>query len=213
FVEYATKSSKGLVNQGWKDSHDSIFYEDGTMAKGPIALCEVQAYVYDAKIQASKIARLLEKNDKADQWANDAANLKEKFNDYFWSEKKQTYYIALDGEKNVCDVIASNAGQWLFSVIATDARAQILARYLVNDNMFSGWGVRTLASNENNYNPMSYHNGSVWLHDNAMIAYGLSRYGLKAEVRKILSAMFDLSLFVEDTRLPELFCGFNKRKG
>lgn len=213
FVEYATKSSKGLVNQGWKDSHDSIFYEDGTMAKGPIALCEVQAYAYDAKIQAAKLARMLDMNDKADQWAKEASDLKEKFNEYFWSEKKQTYYIALDGEKTPCDVITSNAGHCLFSGIATKERAQILARSLVNENMFSGWGVRTLASSENNYNPMSYHNGSVWPHDNAMIAYGLSRYGLQAEVRKILTGIFDLSLFVEDKRLPELFCGFNKRKG
>lgn len=213
FVEYITKSSKGLVNQGWKDSHDSIFYEDGKYAKGPIALCEVQAYVYDAKIQASKLAKVLKFDEKAKKWAEEASELKTRFNDVFWSESKQTYYLALDGEKQPCNVVTSNAGHCLFSGIATKERARKIAKSIMNESMFSGWGIRTLASNEKNYNPMSYHNGSVWPHDNALIAYGFSRYGLQREVYKIITGIFDLSLFMEDQRLPELFCGFDKIKG
>lgn len=213
FVEYATKSEKGLVNQGWKDSFDSVFYEDGKMANGPIALCEVQAYVYDAKVQASKLAGVMGETEKAGKWEKEAEDLKVKFNEYFWSEQKECYYLALDGEKKPCDVVASNAGHCLFSGIAPKERARKIAKALLSENMFSGWGVRTLASDEKRYNPMSYHNGSIWPHDNAMIAYGLFRYGLQRETYKIMAGVFDTSLFVENERLPELFCGFPRRKG
>ncbi|CAN5336896.1 hypothetical protein BH23BAC1_BH23BAC1_27670 [soil metagenome] len=213
FVEYATKSEKGLVNQGWKDSFDSVFYEDGKLARGSIALCEVQAYVYDAKVQAAKLATLLGFSDKADEWKKQAEDLKNIFNEKFWSESRQTYILAMDGDKNPCNVISSNAGHCLFSGIATRERAKILAKSLVGEKIFSGWGIRTLAADEARYNPMSYHNGSIWPHDNAMIAYGLSRYGLQRETYKIMTGVFDTSLFVDDHRLPELFCGFERRKG
>ena len=212
FLEYATKSSKGLANQGWKDSHDSVFYKEGPLAKGPIALCEVQGYAYDAGIQAAKIAQVTGFPDLANKWKAAAEDLKIKFNEAFWSEEKQTYVIALDGEKKQCDIETSNAGHCLFSGIATPERARKVAKSLVGKNMFSGWGVRTLSVTEANYNPMSYHNGSVWPHDNAMLAYGFSRYGMQMETEKVLSAMFDTCMYVEE-RLPELFCGFDRRKG
>lgn len=212
FLEYATKSSKGLANQGWKDSHDSVFYEDGDLAKGPIALCEVQGYAYDARIQAGKIAMVLGFPDLANKWKAEAEDLKIKFNETFWSDEKQTYVIALDGEKKQCEIETSNAGHCLFSGIATPERARKIAKSLVSDRMFSGWGIRTLSTTEANYNPMSYHNGSIWPHDNAMVAYGFSRYGMQKETEKVLTGMFDTSMYVEE-RLPELFCGFDRRKG
>lgn len=213
FVEYATKSSKGLVNQGWKDSHDSIFHEDGEIARGPIALCEVQGYVYDAKIQAALMAEALNLSDKARQWKEEAEMLKKEFNEKFWSDSKDTFYLALDGDKNPCNIVTSNAGHCLFSGIATLEKARKVAKGLVKKSMFSGWGVRTLSTDEACYNPMSYHNGSVWPHDNAMIAFGLARYGLQREVNTIFTGMFDTSIQEEDQRLPELFCGFERRKG
>lgn len=212
FLEYGTKSSKGLVNQGWKDSHDSVFYHDGAMAKGPIALCEVQGYAYDAKIQASKIAAILGDSGNAAKWKREAEDLKIKFNETFWSENNQTYVIALDGEKKQCDIVTSNAGHCLFSGIATPGKAKKVAKSLVGKEMFSDWGIRTLSTKEANYNPMSYHNGSVWPHDNAMCAYGFSRYGMQKETEKVLTGLFDTSQFVEE-RLPELFCGFERRHG
>lgn len=213
FIEYATKSSKGLANQGWKDSFDSVFYENGEMAKGPIALCEVQGYVYDAKLQAGFLAEVLGQPKKAEKWKKEAAAFKEKFNEIFWSHTKNTYFLALDGEKKPCNIVTSNAGHCLFSGIATPEKAKKVAKSLLSNNMFSGWGIRTLSTDEENYNPMSYHNGSIWPHDNAIIAHGLSRYGLQREVTTVLTGMFDTSIFVEDQRLPELFCGFNRRKG
>ncbi len=212
FVEYQKKSESGLNNQGWKDSHDSIFYSNGKLAKGPIALCEVQGYVYDAKISASMIARELGMEEKAEELSLQANELKEKFARSFWSEEKKCYYIALDGQKNPCDVVSSNAGHCLFSGIAQKEHAEQLACTLLNDKMFSGWGIRTIASDEFRYNPMSYHNGSIWPHDNSLIAYGLYRYGFYEEVHKVLKGMFDVTTFVELQRLPELFCGFEKRK-
>jgi glycogen debranching enzyme len=213
FVEYKTKSSKGLTNQGWKDSQDAIFYEDGRLAEDPIALCEVQGYVYDAKVQASRMANILGYSEISLRLALDASQLKEQFNKMFWSESKQTYVIALDGKKNQCNVLSSNAGHCLFSGIATSERASIIAKNLLSDAMFSGWGIRTISTQESRYNPMSYHNGSIWPHDNAMIAYGFSRYNLMSEALHVLSATFDTAEYVENQRLPELFCGFEREGG
>lgn len=212
FVEYKTKSSKGLTNQGWKDSQDAVFHEDGQLATDPIALCEVQGYVYDAKTRASVIAAELGYNDISERLKNEAEELKEKFNEAFWSESKQTYVIALDGNKVQCNVVSSNAGHCLFSGIATHERAAIIAKNLTDETMFSGWGIRTIATNESRYNPMSYHNGSIWPHDNAMIAYGFSRYNLMRETNILLSAMFETTEHMEDQRLPELFCGFKRER-
>jgi glycogen debranching enzyme len=212
FVEYAKKSEKGLVNQGWKDSHDSVSYEDGYLAQGPIALCEVQGYVYDAKIKASHLAEELGYQEKADRLCKEAEDLKEKFAAAFWIEEKGTFALALDGEKSPCKVNTSNAGHCLFSGIVKPEHAKILAATLISEKMFSGWGIRTLACDEVRYNPMSYHNGSVWPHDNAMIAFGLAKYGFIEEVNKIIASLFDVTMFVEAQRLPELFCGFDKRR-
>ena len=213
FLEYKTKSSKGLTNQGWKDSQDSVFYENGELAEDPIALCEVQAYVYDAKMRASEMAGVLGEKGYQEELKEQARQLKRKFNDLFWSESKQTYVLALDGRKKPCNVLSSNAGHCLFSGIATRDRAKLVAEKLMQENMFTGWGIRTIASDEARYNPMSYHNGSVWPHDNAMIGMGFARYGLMTEAVQTMTAIFDTSLFMQGKRLPELFCGFRRIKG
>lgn len=213
FLEYVRKSPTGLDNQGWKDSHDSISHEDGSMAEGPIALCEVQGYVYDAKLQASKLADALGYADRATQLRRQARSLKERFEDAFWCDDLSTYALALDGKKRPCRIKTSNAGHCLYTGIASDAHAKRLAETLMSEEMFSGWGIRTLADSERRYNPMSYHNGSVWPHDNAMIAVGLARYGLKAEVDKVMTGLFEVSLVLDFHRLPELFCGFVRRPG
>ncbi len=139
--------------------------------------------------------------------------MQQKFNNDFWSEEKSTFYLALAAGKKPCNVIASNAGHCLFSGIASQSQAQKVAQSLLKKEMFTGWGIRTLSSEEIRYNPISYHNGSVWPHDNALIAYGFSKYGLKDEVIKIAKGMFDTSFFSEGRRLPELFCGFKRKPG
>lgn len=211
-VEYQKKSEIGLDNQGWKDSFDSVFYKNGELAKLPIALSEVQAYTYDAKIKAAEMAEVLLEKDYAQQMREEAKHLKEKFNRLFWSEENAIFVLALDGDKNQCDVRSSNAGQCLFSRIADPEKAQKTINTLLSEDMFSGWGIRTISTKEKKYNPMSYHNGSIWPHDNALIAYGMQRYGVKEGVNRIFNSMMDTSLFMEDKRLPELFCGFDRRK-
>lgn len=213
FVEYCRHSPKGLVHQGWKDSHDAVFHADGTLAEGPIALCEVQGYVYAAKLYAAMLASVLGQSGRAVKLRAEAEALRERFEQAFWCEDLATYALALDGKKRPCRVRTSNAGQCLFSGIVSPERAPRLARTLMSEDSFSGWGVRTVASGEVRYNPMSYHNGSIWPHDNALIAFGLARYRLRAEVLRILTGMFDASLFVDLHRMPELFCGFPQRPG
>ncbi|HSE41194.1 MAG TPA: amylo-alpha-1,6-glucosidase, partial [Acidobacteriota bacterium] len=212
-VEYFRRSPTGLANQGWKDSFDSVFHEDGTLAQGPIALCEVQAYVYDAKRSAAYLAEKLGYEKKAAQWFSEAEDLKERFQEVFWLDDLNTYAIALDGEKRPCRVRTSNAGHALFAAIASRDHARRLTDLLLSERMFSGFGIRTLGSNEARFNPMSYHNGSVWPHDNALIVYGLSRYGFKEEVVRVLNGLYEASLFLDLYRLPELFCGFERRSG
>lgn len=213
YVEYQVKSEIGLANQGWKDSIDSISYEDGKLADSPIALCEVQGYVYDAKLSAAKLAKELGRESYASELNQQAEELKERFARDFWDEEKQVFVLALDGDKKPCRVVSSNAGHALFSGIAKAEHAEKLSRVLLGETMFSGWGIRTLATDAKRYNPMSYHNGSIWPHDNAMIAFGLAQYGYKNEVNKITSAIFDTAMAVDLERLPELFCGFERRKG
>ena len=213
FVEYATKSHKGLTNQGWKDSQDAIFYESGGLAEYPIALCEVQGYVYEAKVRACEIARALDDDLAADRLKREAALLKENFNKAFWSETKQTYFLALDGQKKPCNVASSNAGHCLFSGIASPEHASSVAKSLLGEPMFSGWGIRTIADDEVRYNPMSYHNGSIWPHDNAIIAGGFSRYGLMRETIQVLTATFDTASYMQSYRLAELFCGLPRERG
>ncbi len=213
FVEYQHKSENGLTNQGWKDSFDSVSYEQGALADPPIALCEVQGYVYDAKQKAAMLARVIGENRLAMQLEEQAATLKERFNQAFWDEELQTYVLALDGHKRPCRVKSSNAGHCLFSGIADEDKAYKLARTLLSEEMYSGWGIRTLGTREVRYNPMSYHNGSIWPHDVAVIAYGLSKYGFQKEAVQLMTGLFDASLFIDLQRLPELFCGFERRKG
>lgn len=213
FVEYKHKAANGLTNQGWKDSQDSVFHEDGTWAKPPIALCEVQGYVYLAKRKAAKLAKATGHVNLASRWRQEAQQLRKLFNEKFWDEELGCYVIALDGNKRPCRVKTSNAGHVLFTGIATREKARKVARAMLSADMFTGWGIRTLSSQSVNYNPMSYHNGSVWPHDVALIALGFSRYGMKEEVLKLMTGLFDASLFIPLQRLPELFCGFDRRKG
>jgi glycogen debranching enzyme len=212
FLEYARHSSTGLIQQGWKDSWDSVSHEDGTLARAPITLCEVQAYAHAAKIGGAAIAAALGENEKSRRLITEAAVLRDNFQRAFWCDELSTFAMALDGEKRQCRVRSSNAGHCLYAGIADAEQARRVAAELMADSSFSGWGVRTLSASEARFNPMSYHNGSVWPHDNALVAAGLARYGQKDEACRILTGLFEASLFVE-YRLPELFCGFRRREG
>ncbi|HEX3694944.1 MAG TPA: amylo-alpha-1,6-glucosidase [Polyangia bacterium] len=213
FIEYAQRGEKGLVQQGWKDSHDSVFHADGTLAEPPIALCEVQGYAYGARLAAAELAAALGKHAEADKLRARAARLRDAFAAAFWCDDLQTFALALDGHKRPCRVRSSNAGQCLWSGIATDEHARAVAATLLHPSGSSGWGIRTLAATEARYNPISYHNGSIWPHDNALIAAGFSRYGLMAEALHPFSALLAASAFLDLQRLPELYCGFERRAG
>ena len=213
FVEYARKRVEGLAQQGWKDSHDSVSHRNGHLAPAPISLCEVQGYVFAAKRAAAEIAEELGERAKAQELREQAEALRQRFEDRFWVESIGSYALALDGQGKLCEVRASNAGHCLFTGIVRPDRARRVAETLLAPDMFSGWGVRTLGVHEARYNPMSYHNGSVWPHDTAMVAAGFARYGLKEASERLLTGLFDSSIFVDLHRLPELFCGFDRRKG
>jgi glycogen debranching enzyme len=213
FVEYNRRSENGLVQQGWKDSKDSVFHADGALAEAPIALCEVQGYVYAAKSWASKMALALGRTEQATALALECSDLQERFERAFWLDDLQCYALALDGEKKPCRVRASNAGHCLFTGIAGIGHGRLVARTLMSENMFSGWGVRTLGRGEARFNPMSYHNGSIWPHDNAIVAKGLTSYQLRPLVLRILTGMFEASRFFDLQRMPELFCGFRREPG
>jgi glycogen debranching enzyme len=213
FLEYSRQSVNGLVNQGWKDSADSIFHDDGTLAEAPIALAEVQAYAYAAYCGAAGLATLLGEARRATVLKQKADRLRENFESAFWIEALGTYALALDGDKRPCRVRASNAGHVLLGGLTDPQRAARVAETLMGDDFFSQWGVRTIARGEARYNPLSYHNGSVWPHDNALIAMGFARYGLRQPLMRLLTGMFDAALFLELRRLPELFCGFARRRG
>ena len=213
FLAYDRKSVNGLINQGWKDSGDSIFHADGRLAEAPIALAEVQAYAYAAYLGAAELAARLGEVDRANQLTGLAQRLGRAFEAAFWLDDLGTYALALDGLGRPCRVAASNAGHVLFGGLASPERAELVAQRLVGPQSFSGWGIRTIEGSEARYNPMSYHNGSVWPHDNALIGMGFARYGLRQPLLKLLTGMFDASLFTDDHRLPELFCGFERRPG
>jgi glycogen debranching enzyme len=213
FVEYYRESDNGLTNQGWKDSQDSIFHADGRLAPGAIALAEVQAYVYGAKRGAARLARMLGEETYADVLSDAAEDLRRRFEEKFWCEDIGMYAIALDGDKQPCRVRTSNAGQVLFCGIAAPGHAVRVAQALMTPEMFSGWGVRTVAADAPRYNPMSYHNGSVWPHDNALIALGLARYGCKRAAGAIFTGLYNAVCHMDLMRFPELFCGFARRRG
>jgi glycogen debranching enzyme len=213
FVEYYRATEQGLANQGWKDSYDAVFHADGRLAEGPIALAEVQGYVYAAKHLAAECARRLGRLDQAASLEAQAVRLQEQFEAAFWFPDLETYALALDGAKKPCAVRTSNAGQLLFTGIVRPERAAKVAEDLLRPQFFSGWGIRTVSSRERRYNPMSYHNGSIWPHDNALVALGLARYGLKGAVAQVFTAMFEAAAYMDLRRLPELFCGFQRRRG
>jgi glycogen debranching enzyme len=210
FVEYYRATEQGLANQGWKDAHDAVFHADGRLAQGPIALAEVQGYVYAAKRLAAQCARQLRLERKAAELELQAEQLAQRFETAFWLPELGTYALALDGAKEPCRVRTSNAGQLLFTGIVRPDRAVQVADGLLRPRFFSGWGIRTLSSAERRYNPMSYHNGSIWPHDNALIALGFARYGLKHSVEQVFTGLFDAATYMDLRRLPELFCGFRR---
>ena len=213
FVEYSRRSKHGLIHQGWKDSQDAVFHADGSPAEGPIALCEVQGYVFAAKRRAARLALMLGHPQRARRLFKEAHQLRNRFERSFWCRDLSSYALALDGLKQPCCVRTSNAGHCLWTGIADQKHGRKTARTLVGDEFFNGWGVRTVASSEVRYNPMAYHNGSVWPHDNAVIAAGMASYGFKQGALSILSGLFDASLFLDLHRLPELLCGFSRRPG
>jgi glycogen debranching enzyme len=212
FVEYRRASEQGLANQGWKDSYDAIFHADGRLAEGYIALAEVQGYVFAGKRLAARCALRLGKIDMAYRLEAEARQLAKRFEEAFWCDELGTYALALDGAKQACRVRTSNAGQLLFTGIVSEDRAHMVATDLMRPHFFTGWGIRTVAQGAARYNPMSYHNGSIWPHDNALIALGLARYGVKHSVAQLFKAMFDAAAYMDLRRLPELFCGFRREK-
>jgi len=212
FIEYHCASGKGLSNQGWKDAWDAVTHSDGRIARSPMALCEVQGYAYAAYCAMSRLARRLHKPREAALWKQVAATLQDNFLRHFWWEQEQTLYLGLDENKEQCAVVSSNAGQCLWTGIVPEDRAsQVISRLMRND-MFSGWGMRTLSTQARRYNPMSYHNGSVWPHDTALVGAGFARYGAKEEAGQLLKSLFDASTHFELARLPELYCGFARRE-
>src|SRR6266481_5835121 len=212
FIEYFRANENGLVNQGWKDSADAVFHADGRLATGPIALAEVQGYVFAAKRLIARCARRLGYPDRADILEGESHRLAAQFESAFWREDLHMYALALDGAKEPCCVRTSNAGQVLFTGIARADHAATVATTLLAPDLFSGWGIRTVSRREIRYNPMSYHNGSVWPHDNALIAVGLGQIGAKGAVNRIFSALFDAATDMDLNRLPELFCGFQRAR-
>jgi glycogen debranching enzyme len=213
FLDYGRRSERGLRNQGWKDSEDAVFHADGRLAEAPIALCEVQGYAYLAYREAALLAFDLGERDLSKDLETKAERLQKRFEAAFWCDDLGTYALALDGAGEPCRVRTSNAGQVLFSGIAKRERAARVVQDLFGADFFTGWGIRTLGAREKRFNPISYHNGSVWPHDNGLIALGLARYGNSAEARSLTAALFDAAAHMHLRRLPELFCGFERRRG
>ncbi|HEV3473450.1 MAG TPA: glycogen debranching N-terminal domain-containing protein, partial [Actinomycetota bacterium] len=213
FVEYRKRSPGGLDNQGWKDSEDCIVHRDGSLAAGPIALVEVQGYVFMAKRAIADVYRALGSPDTAAALAAQSETLRRSFDDAFWVPDESTYALALDGSKRCVASVTSNAGHCLYAGIVPAERAGMVVERLLAHDMFSGWGIRTLSSSSPAFNPMSYHNGSVWPHDNAVVAAGFKRYGFHEATEQIASALVDAAVETRELRLPELFCGFDRRPG
>ena len=211
FYEYHKRSPNGLVQQGWKDSQDSVFHRDGRLAEGPIALCEMQGYVYAAKQSIAGLCEHVGRPELRERLLHESRELYKRFNEAFWNDELKTYVIALDGTKQQCKVRTSNAGHALFTRIAMPSYAGSLSHTLMEGSSYSGWGIRTVAAHEARYNPMSYHNGSVWPHDNALIGAGLANYGQQHLAARLLSGLFEVARHVDLNRLPELFCGFHRR--
>ncbi len=213
YVKYMRETPRGLDNQGWKDSADAIFHHDGELARPPIALAEVQGYVYAACVSVASAATLLGHGGVADRLLTRAAALKRSFERDFWLDREGMIALALDADGRPCRVMTSNGAHCLATGLVDGERAAAMCTRLLADDMYSGWGIRTLSRNEPRYNPMSYHNGSVWPHDNAMAALGLARTGNCAGVVKVLEGLFDARKQLNTSSLPELFCGFPREPG
>jgi len=211
FVEYMRRSPRGLDNQGWKDSYNSVVHADGTLAKPPIALAEVQAYVFLAKNRMADVFESLGDRTRAEQLRAEAEELSRRFNEAFWVEEEHYFAMALDGDKRQVKTVTTNPAHGLYCMLIDPEHAEDLAGRLLKPDMFSGWGIRTMSKSSVAYNPMSYHNGSVWPHDNALIAAGLKRYGFHKQTNRIATAMFETANHSDYMRLPELFCGFTRR--
>jgi glycogen debranching enzyme len=205
FQEYQTRSSAGYENMGWKDSGDSVVYPDGSLVKGPKALCELQGYVYDAWLRMAEIFEALGKTDRARELRAKAANLFKRFNEAFWDEELGFYAFALDCDKKKVLTIASNAGHCLWSGIVPPERAARVVERLMAPDMWSGWGIRTLSAENPAFNPYNYQTGSVWPHDNAIIALGFKRYGFGVEVARIARDISDAASHFLSNQLPELY--------
>jgi glycogen debranching enzyme len=212
YVEYRKRSPMGLDNQGWKDSGEAIAHTDGTLAEPPIALVEVQGYVYQAKRNIARLARDLEDNDLAERLEKEAEELKQRFNRDFWIEEQGYYALALDGSKRPVETLTSNPGHCLWSRIVDDDKAPKVVRRLLSPVLSSGWGIRTLAAKQTPYDPIGYHTGSVWPHDNALIAHGMRRYGFDREARQVLDQLALAGAFFPYARFPEVFCGFSSEE-
>ena len=206
YVEYQTRSSEGLGNQCWKDSGDGVQFADGSIPHLPIATAEIQGYVYDAKLRVAELARkVVGDAELAARLELEASDLSRRFDENFWSEERGGYYVVgLDGEKRRIDSMTSNMGHLLWSGIVPDRRAQVIAGQLMSEGMFSGWGVRTMSVEDRGYNPIGYHTGTVWPHDNAIVALGLARYGFRDEANRIAQAQLEAAAFT-GFRLPEAF--------
>ena len=211
-IDYARGRETGLANQGWKDSQDSVFHADGRFPDGPIALVEVQGYAFAAYRAMSQFARIRGDEEGAEAWEARAEHIRATVERRFWMEDQGFYGIAIDGEGELCRVKSSNPGHLLLCGLPQPDRARKVIEQLLSARFDSGWGVRTLATGEARFNPMSYHNGSVWPHDTAMCAMGLSRYGERDGVVSLMSELFETASKLE-MRLPELFCGFPRNAG
>jgi glycogen debranching enzyme len=209
YVEYLRTSDRGLRNQGWKDSWDGVNFRDGEVAEPPIALCEVQGYVYSALVARSHFATEHGDHDLAEGLRKRAERLRENFNRDFWIDERNCFAVGLDRDKRPIDAVTSNMGHCLWTGIVEPEKARLVADHLVSDAMFCGWGVRTIARGEDRFNPISYHNGSVWPHDNAIAAAGLMRYGFIEEAHRVMGGLVAAAPFFDD-RLPELFAGLDR---
>jgi glycogen debranching enzyme len=211
FIEYAGSGPPGLAHHGWRASHNAVVHGDGTPATGPIALAEVQAYAYVARLRIAEVYEALGRSDQAVMLRAAAGTLRKSFNDAFWVDDEQYFALALDGDKRQVATVGSSPAHALYCDIVEDEKAEVMARRLLAPDMFSGWGIRTMSKSAVAYNPMSYHNGSIWPHDNAFIAAGLKRYGHSTATNRVATALFDMACTTEYLRLPELFCGFTRR--
>jgi len=212
YVEYRKRSPHGLDNQGWKDSWDSVVHPDGTLAEGPIALVEVQGYVYQAKYRMARLARALGEDEIAQRLEREAADLRDRFNRDFWMDKEGFFALALDGRKEQVHTITSNPGHCLWSGVVDEEKAPRVVRRLLSPALSSGWGLRTLAARQRPFDPLGYHTGTVWPHDNALIAHGMKLYGFDHEAMKVIDQLSMAGVFFPLARYPELFCGFSREE-